>query len=293
MTVIPRVDVAISHTSAQPGPSSFVDLEIAEPRRRWAWVRHARNASRLALPLALLVIWQLLCSSGTIPPTKLDSPTTILSALADLARTGTLQESLAVSLHRAAVGFAWGAAIGLTAGLVAGMYGAGERALDALLQMLRTVPFLALIPLFVIWFGVGEQPKITLIAVACIFPIYLNTFAGVRNVDPKLVEAATVFGLSRRAIALKIVFPLALPTILVGIRYSLGVSLLALVAAEQVNASSGIGYLALSPRAALRTDIVLAIVLVYAVLGLGVDLLVRLIKRITTPWHRTLVEAGV
>ena len=292
MTVIPRNAATVPQASGQPGSRGFVPLEIAEPRRRSTWVRHARNGSRLALPLALLVVWQLLCSSGTIPPTKLDSPTTILSALADLARTGTLQESLEVSLHRAAVGFAYGAVIGLSAGLVAGMYGAGERALDALLQMLRTVPFLALIPLFVIWFGVGEEPKITLIAVACIFPIYLNTFAGVRNVDPKLVEAATVFGLSRRAIALRIVFPLALPTILIGIRYSLGVSLLALVAAEQVNASSGIGYLALSPRAALRTDIVLAIVLVYAALGLGVDLLVRLIKRITTPWHRTLVEAG-
>jgi sulfonate transport system permease protein len=288
MTVIPRVDAAVPQGSS----GGSISLEIAEPRRRWTWVRYVRNASRLALPLALLVVWQLLCSSGAIPPTKLDSPTTILSALADLVRTGTLQESLAVSLHRAAVGFFYGAVIGLSAGLLAGMYGAGERALDALLQMLRTVPFLALIPLFVIWFGVGEEPKITLIAVACIFPIYLNTFAGVRNVDPKLVEAATVFGLSRWAIALRIVFPLALPTILIGIRYSLGVSLLALVAAEQVNASSGIGYLALSPRAALRTDIVLAIVLVYAALGLGVDLLVRLIKRITTPWHRTLVEAG-
>ncbi len=286
MTVTPRVDVAIPHTSAQPGPGSFVDLEIAEPRRRWAWVRHARNASRLALPLALLVIWQLLCSSGTIPPTKLDSPTTILSALADLARTGTLQESLAVSLHRAAVGFAYGAAIGLTAGLIAGMYGTGERALDALLQMLRTVPFLALIPLFVIWFGVGEQPKITLIAVACIFPIYLNTFAGIRGVDDRLLEATSVLGFTRIERLRHVVFPAALPQVLVGLRQSLGIAWLSLVVAEQLAVNSGLGFLINNAREFLQTNVIVVCLLVYAILGLVTDGLVRVLERRALAWRR-------
>ncbi|WP_084727335.1 ABC transporter permease [Rhodococcoides yunnanense] len=268
----------------------IVTLEASGAPRRFSLPRGGKTLARIALPIALVVVWELLCRGGVVPPTKLDSPTTIASALADLIESGTLQESLAVSLHRAGLGFAFGAVVALVLGVVAGLSEFGERAFDALLQMLRTVPFLALIPLFVIWFGVGEQPKITLIAVACIFPIYLNTFAGVRNVDPKVVEAATVFGLSRFAVATRIVLPLALPTILVGIRYAMGVALLALVAAEQVNANSGIGYLALSPRAALRTDIVLAIVVVYAVLGLGVDLLVRVITRLALPWHRTLVQ---
>jgi sulfonate transport system permease protein len=265
-------------------------LQTTKPKGSWRSLKTGKNAYRLAVPLALLVVWQLLSSLGVIPPTALDSPATIASALWDLTQSGTLQESLLISLQRAGQGFAIGATAGLIAGLISGLSYVGERAFDASLQMLRTIPFLAVVPLFVIWFGVGEISKIALIALACVFPVYLNTFAGVRNVDRKIVEAAEVFGLSRVAIATRIVLPLAMPTILVGIRYALGVALLALVAAEQINATSGIGYLALSPRAAMRTDIVLSIVLVYAVLGLAVDLIVRLLARVTVPWHQTVLK---
>ena len=151
------------------------------------------------------------------------------------------------------------------------------------------IPFLALIPLFVIWFGVDEKPKILLIAIACVFPVYLNTFSGVRHVDGKLVEAGQVFGMSRTAIALQIVLPLAMPSILVGVRYAMGTALLALVAAEQVNATSGMA-IALNPRAALRTDIILGVVLVYSLLGLTIDALLRAAERVALPWRRTLNE---
>jgi sulfonate transport system permease protein len=277
-------------TTAPQDRENWQRLRTTRPRGSWQSLRSGKNAYRLAVPVALLVVWQSLSSLGVIPATALDSPATVASALWDLIKTGTLQESLLVSLQRASQGFAIGAAIGLVAGLVSGLSYLGERAFDASLQMLRTIPFLAVVPLFVIWFGVGEISKIALIAIACIFPVYLNTFAGVRNVDRKIVEAAEVFRLSRLSIATKIVLPLAMPTILVGIRYSLGVALLALVAAEQINATSGIGYLALSPRAAMRTDIVLSIVLVYALLGLAVDLIMRIITRITVPWHQTVLK---
>ncbi|MGV9797136.1 ABC transporter permease [Mycobacterium sp. NPDC003449] len=272
------------------GGGHWQPLRTAKPKGSWRSLKSGKNAYRLAVPIVLVVLWQVLSSAGVIPPSALDSPATVISALWDLIQTGTLQESLAVSLQRAGQGYAIGAVIGLTAGLISGLSYVGERAFDASLQMLRTIPFLAVVPLFVIWFGVGELSKVALIATACVFPIYLNTFAGVRNVDRKVVEAAEVFGLSRFATAMKIVLPLAMPTILVGLRYSLGVSLLALVAAEQINATSGIGYLALSPRAAMRTDIVLSIVLVYAVLGLAVDLVIRIVTRITVPWHQTFLK---
>lgn len=248
------------------------------------------DAARLVLPLALLLVWQGACSLGLVGPRTLESPVAVVGALVELAASGVLWESLVASFKRASAGFLLGGGLGLALGVVAGLSRAGERAYDALLQMLRMVPFLAVIPLFVIWFGVDEEPKILLIALACIFPVYLNTFSGVRNVDPKIIEAARVFGMPRAAIATQIVAPLALPSIMVGIRYAMGVALLSLVAAEQVNATSGIGYLALNPRASLRTDIILGVVLLYSVLGLAVDFLLRAAQDRLLPWHRTVLE---
>lgn len=261
------------------------------PRQRESRLRLAgADATRLVLPLALLAIWQGACSFGFISPRTLESPVAVVRALVELTLSGVLWESLVASFKRASAGFLVGGGLGLVLGIVAGLWRTGERAYDALLQMLRMVPFLAVIPLFVIWFGVDEEPKVLLIALACIFPVYLNTFSGVRNVDPKIIEAATVFGMSRAAIATEIVAPLALPSIMVGVRYAMGVALLSLVAAEQVNATSGIGYLALNPRASLRTDIILGVVLLYSVLGLAVDFLIRTAQSRLLPWHRSVLE---
>ncbi|MFG1275456.1 ABC transporter permease [Xanthobacter flavus] len=261
------------------------------PRQRESRLRLASaDATRLVLPLALLAIWQGACSFGFISPRTLESPVAVVGALVELTLSGVLWESLVASFKRASAGFLVGGGLGLVLGIVAGLWRTGERAYDALLQMLRMVPFLAVIPLFVIWFGVDEEPKVLLIALACIFPVYLNTFSGVRNVDPKIIEAATVFGMSRAAVATEIVAPLALPSIMVGVRYAMGVALLSLVAAEQVNATSGIGYLALNPRASLRTDIILGVVLLYSVLGLAVDFLIRTAQSRLLPWHRSVLE---
>lgn len=250
----------------------------------------AGNAARLLLPAALIVVWQFASSTGFLNPRTLESPTAVILTLVELAVSGVLWDSLAASLTWATAGLLLGGGLGLVLGLIAGLSRIGETAYDALLQMLRMVPFLALIPLFVIWFGLDEAPKILLIALASIFPVYLNTYSGVRNVDPKVVEAATVFGMSRTAIALHIVGPLALPSIMVGVRYAMGVALLSLVAAEQVNANSGLGYLALNPRASLRTDIILGVVLLYAVLGVVIDVVIRVVQAAILPWHRTVLR---
>lgn len=277
---------------SQPAPAKARRISLGlTPRKRENRVRRVGvDATRLLLPIVLLLVWQGACSFGFVNPRTLESPATVLMTLVELTLSGVLWESLVASFKRASAGFIIGGGLGLVLGVIAGLSRAGERAYDALLQMLRMVPFLAVIPLFVIWFGVDEEPKILLIALACIFPVYLNTFSGVRNVDPKLIEAATVFGMSRSAIAIHIVGPLALPSIMVGTRYAMGVALLSLVAAEQVNATSGIGYLALNPRASLRTDIILGVVLLYSLLGLLVDLLIRMIQDRLLPWHRTILE---
>lgn len=279
-------------TLPRPRSTHYAALRIQDASAVHSKARRLpAELARLIFPAALLLVWQIASMTGWIDPRVLESPLDVGAALVDLTRSGVLWDSLVASLQRALIGFVIGGGAGLALGLVAGLSRIGERTYDALLQMLRMIPFLALIPLFVIWFGVDEKPKILLIAIACVFPVYLNTFSGVRHVDAKLIEAARVFGMSRAAIAWRIVLPLAMPSILIGVRYAMGTALLALVAAEQVNATSGIGYLALNPRAALRTDIILGVVLVYSLLGLAVDALLRSFERFVLPWHRTLVGA--
>jgi len=273
-----------------PEPSVVADLDDLSPgtaRRNRARLNRqwTRVAFRVLGPLLVLVFWQLSSSTGWISVQLLPSETTVLAAFRELWRDGDLQAALPISLRRAGEGFLIGGSIGLVLGLLSGLWRIGEELLDSSLQMLRTIPFIALIPLFMLWFGIGEQAKISLIAAACIFPVYLNTYAGVRGVDPKVVEAGTVFGLRRWSLIRQVILPLSLPSVLVGIRYGLGVSLLALVAAEQINASSGIGYILINANQNARADIVIAGVLVYALLGISVDVLMRLVEQAALPWR--------
>jgi sulfonate transport system permease protein len=246
---------------------------------------------RAAMPLAILLIWQLTSTFGLVTPEVLPSPSDIGSAFAELVRLGDLQGALPVSLGRALTGLAIGGTTGLTIGLFAGLWRIGEGLFDAPLQMLRTIPFIALVPLFITWFGIGELAKLMVIIAATIFPMYLNTYAGVRSVDPKLIEAASIFGLSHRQTAWHVILPTALPSILVGLRYASGAALLALVVAEQINASSGIGYILNNANMNQRSDIIIAGILVYAALGIAIDLLMRLVEHLALPWRAKLVLA--
>jgi sulfonate transport system permease protein len=184
-----------------------------------------------------------------------------------------------VSLARVGAGLAIGVSVGAALALVSGLSRVGEDVVDAPMQMLRTLPFLGLVPMFILWFGIGETPKVALVALGSAFPIYLNLFAGIRGVDRKLVEAASVFGLDRAGVIRHVILPGALPQALVGLRYALGVSLLSLVVAEQINADAGIGYLINDARDFLRTDVIVVGLLVYALLGLAADAIVRAFER--------------
>ncbi len=281
---------AAGASPAAPAPPRELEIDDLSPagrrrRRAGGFRERIRIVIRILGPVLVLGLWQAISSTGVISGTTLPSPTTVLDAFRELWRGGDLQSALPISLRRAGEGFLIGGSIGLVLGLVAGLWRLGEELLDASLQMLRTVPFIALIPLFMLWFGIDEKAKITLIAAACVFPVYLNTYAGVRGVDPKLVEAGTVFGLRRLSLIRNVILPLSLPSVLVGVRYGLGVALLALVAAEQINASSGIGYIVINANQQARPDIVIAGVLVYALLGIVVDLVVRGLERLALPWR--------
>ena len=253
-----------------------------------------RGWYRLITPVAVVLLWQLASSTGLIPAQKLPPPSTVWHTAVSLITTdspayGTLQGAMLVSLERMAIGFTVGAVAAIALALVAGLSRLGENAVDPLLQILRTLPLFGLIPVFIVWFGIGELPKVILIALGAAIPLYLNTFAGIRGVDARLAEAGQVLGLRRTEMIRHVILPGALPQALVGLRQSLGVAWLALVVAEQVNANAGIGFIISQATQFLRNDVILVALLVYAALGLLTDALVRLLERKALAWHRGLL----
>jgi sulfonate transport system permease protein len=253
-----------------------------------------KGALRLVSPAIVLIIWQLISEFGLVSTQKLPPPTQVWSTAVSLVTTnssayGTLQGAMLVSLERVAAGFTFGAIAGVLLALVAGLSNVGENAVDPLMQMLRTLPLFGLIPVFIVWFGIGEAPKILLIAIGAAIPLYLNTFAGIRSVDAKLAELGQVLKLRRRELITQIVLPGALPQILVGLRQSLGVAWLALVVAEQVNANAGLGFMISQATQFLRNDVIIVALLVYCGLGLLTDALVRLLERRALRWRKSFV----
>jgi sulfonate transport system permease protein len=236
--------------------------------------------------LLLVALWQLLCAEDVVDKITLASPIDVLSAGRELAKTGELQANLLVSLQRVAIGLALGASIGLAFALVAGLSKLGEDLVDPTIQIVRAVPILGLVPLALIWFGVGEAPKVFLIALGSAFPVYLNTFAAIRAVDTKLVETGTTFGLGRFGTIGRVLLPGALPGFLVGLRFALVGSWLIIIIAEQINATSGLGYLINAAQTWGRTDIIILGLAIYGVLGLTVDGVIRLLERRLLVWRR-------
>lgn len=252
----------------------------------------ARTRKRLAdtlvpwlLPLLLIVVWQIASQTGWLSTRILPAPEKIVTTFWRLTVSGELWQHLAISSWRALVGFAIGGSIGLILGLITGTSKTGERLLDTSVQMLRNVPHLALIPLVILWFGIDESAKIFLVALGTLFPIYLNTYHGIRNIDRGLVEMARSYGLSGWSLFIQVILPGALPNIMVGVRFALGLMWLTLIVAETISASSGIGYLAMNAREFLQTDIVVLAILLYAVLGKLADLAARGLERAWLRWH--------
>lgn len=271
---------------ADPRDSASIELTpiVPDSSRR---TRVPRWLRRTAGPLLLLAVWQLLSSTGVLASDVLASPGRIAQVAGDLIGDGSLASALGTSLQRVAFGLLLGTAIGTGLALVSGLFRIGEDLVDAPVQMLRTVPFVGLIPLFIIWFGIGEAPKVAIITLGVTFPLYLNVYAGIRGVDAQLIEAGESLGLSRWGLVRHVVLPGALPGALTGLRYSLGVAWLALVFAEQVNADSGIGFLMVQARDFLRTDVIVVCLIVYAFLGLLADFIVRSLERLLLQWRPT------
>jgi len=237
------------------------------------------------VPILFVVLWQIGVSAGLLSDRILPAPFDVLRAAVRLTGTGELINAIAVSSRRALIGFALGGSIAFSLGLINGMFPAGERLLDSSIQMVRNIPILALLPLVIVWFGIGEEARLVLVTIGVFFPIYLNTFHGVRTVDRGLIEMGTVYGLSRWELFRQIIFPGALPSILVGVRYALGVMWLTLIVAESLSSNSGIGYMTMNAREFMQTDVLVLGIIIYALLGKLADSAARLLERRLLAWH--------
>ena len=265
------------------------DLSIAAPaftpRLRRRSLQGNRQWLTWLVPALLVLAWEALARFGEVPPYILPAPTKVVVTGIALIQDGTLIPDIAISLLRAVAGFVIGGAIGFGLGVAVGFSRTAGLLLDRTILMLRAIPFLAVLPLVIVWLGIGEGAKIFLVAFGVAFPIYMNTVLGIRQVDPKLIELGKVTGLSTWTLIRRIILPGALPSILNGVRYALATAWLALVVAETIAASSGIGFLAMDAREFLRTDVIVLVIVIYAAIGVVADSAAKLLERRLLAWH--------
>ncbi len=237
------------------------------------------------VPAIFIGIWQVLGQVGFISQNFLPTPLSVVEGAIRLGESGELFDYIFVSTGRALLGFLIGGIIGFVFGLINGTFFIFEKLFDTSIQMIRTIPHLALIPLVIIWYGIGEEAKIFLVALGVAFPIYLNTFHGIKNVDKGLLEMGKVYRLKPFQLFTNIMLPGALPSILVGVRYALGIMWMSLIVAETIGSDSGIGYMATSAREFVQMDIVILSIVLYALLGKLSDFLATLLERRWLQWH--------
>ncbi|MBB3213456.1 sulfonate transport system permease protein [Herbaspirillum sp. Sphag1AN] len=275
--------------SVLDAPTALIKPLTAETsgwQQRWLRALLRRATS----PLVIVLLWELASRTGVLPDRILAAPSQIASTFATLVASGEMGSNLLVSLGRVLTGLSISLTIGTGLALIAGLSRRGEFIVDAPMQMVRTLPFVGLVPLFIVWFGIGDFTKISLIAFATTFPMYLTLYSGIRSIDAKLIEAGRLFGLGHLGLIWHVVLPGALPSFLLGLRYALGVSWLSLVIVEQINATAGIGYLINNARDFMRTDIIVVCLMVYSLLGLLTDVLVRGIEQVALAWRPSFIK---
>ncbi|MBF6213158.1 ABC transporter permease [Nocardia puris] len=241
-------------------------------------------------PALLILAWVLGSATGSLDPETLPAPWTVAQTAGDLIADGRLQSNLLTSVQRAGIGLVLGVGIGVVLALLAGLSRWGEALLDGPVQIKRAVPTLALIPLFIVWFGIGEEMKLVVITTSVLVPVYINTHAYLRSVDARYVELAETVKLSRWQFIRRIALPGSLPGFFIGLRLAVTISWLALVVVEQVNATSGIGYLMTQARTYGQIDVIVVGLVIYGLLGLFGDVAVRALERKALSWRQTLAD---
>ncbi len=239
----------------------------------------------MGFAIFFLICWQLFSMAGLISNRFLPAPTDILPAAGKLLANGDLFEHIFFSSQRAFIGLLIGGTIGFVFGIINGISKLSETLFDSSIQMIRNIPHLSLIPLVILWFGIGEEGKVFLIALGVLFPIYLNTYHGIRSVNPELIEMGKSYGLTHLQLFLQIILPGALSSILVGLRFGLGIMWVTLIVAETISASSGIGYLAMDAREFMQLDVVVLSIMLYALLGKLSDWMAKVLEYRFLKWN--------
>lgn len=256
----------------------------AKSEASWIHIVGARLAPWF-VPVLLIVVWQLAAQLGWLSSRILPEPLAVLKSAWELTASGELFTHVKTSAWRAISAFAVGGGLGLLLGLLTGTFKQAETLFDTTIQMVRNIPALALIPLVILWFGIDETAKLFLVSIGVFFPVYLNAFHGIRSVDKGLIEMAKSYGLSGWGLYRDVILPGALPSILVGVRFSLGLVWVLLIVSETISAQSGIGYMTMNAREFLQTDVVLVGILLYALLGKFADVLARVVESYALRWH--------
>ena len=252
--------------------------------RMTSWQKSYPNWVSIVSILCLLAIWELICQSGVVSSLFLPAPTAIISALMQMIADGEIGVSLAASLYRILAGFFIGSLVGLAVGLVTGTSALMDKIGTPIVNAIYPIPKIALLPLFILWLGIGELSKVTIIALGVFFPVAMNTYSGVKNVDTLLLKVAACFNASWWMTMKSVVLPNALPMIFAGLRFAAGTSLLLLVAAEMIAAQVGIGALILHYGDLMITDRLMAGVIVLSLLGLVFNLILQFLERKASPW---------
>ncbi|MBM7634762.1 ABC transporter permease subunit [Geomicrobium sediminis] len=237
------------------------------------------------LPFVVLIVWQVVSMLEVVSPSLFPAPTAVLESFYDLVVSGTLAEHIQISLYRAFVGLLIGGSIGLLLGILNGWSKWSFFTFDTSIQMVRNIPHLALLPLAIVWLGIGETSKIFLVALGVMFPIYINTLHGIRSVDRGYVEMGRMYGLRGWQLFRHVYLPGALPSIFVGLRYALGVMWLTLIVAETIATSDGLGYLAMNARQFMQTDIIIVTIIIYALFGKLADMIAQVGEKNALRWH--------
>ncbi|GAA4310218.1 ABC transporter permease [Streptomyces venetus] len=285
MTTPTPATAVLPEQTADPGPPATTRVTLRGTAKSGRRLHLPRSVRRSAGPVGLVLLWFLTSATGVLPETVLASPVDVVNQAVELTRNGELPTAIAASGRRAAVGFLIGASVALSLSLLAGLFRLGEDVIDSSMGMFRAIPWVGLIPLFIVWFGIEETPKIALVALGVTYPLYFNIYGGIRSTDSQLVEAARMMGLGRLGLIKYVILPSALPGALVGLRYALSTAWLALVFAEQVNADAGLGYLMSNAQQYFRTDVIVLCLVVYALLGLACDFAVRILSRRLLTWR--------
>ncbi len=254
--------------------------QVAGTRRAPRWLVRATG------PLALLGLWWLVTVTGWVGPETLPTPGSVLDTAVTLLRDGVLLPAVWASLRRVLIGTGIGITLGTAIAVLAGWSRRGEDLVDPMMQVLKAVPKYALVPMLIIWLGIGEEPKVVLIVLATSVPVYINVYSGIRGIDQRLVDAARTLGLSRAGQIRHVMLPGSTPGFLTGLRISLTSAWLALIVAEQINAQTGLGQLMSDARTNFRTDEVVLVIVMYAALGLLSYGFVRLLERRLLAWRQ-------